>query len=216
MQRGGAVLAQRFQMIGGGVALVAGKAVLRVYRIPFLHARVPVRLGEDGGRSNGDAAAVALDERLLFDEHVELHGVDQQVIRRDRKLLERGGHGLAAGLINIPGINALRVHLGNGPGQRVLANALGKLSASVRSDLLRIIEPNDAPLRIENDGGGNHRAEERAAAGFIQTGDARPTEFTRGALEARAAETAHSAAILAREQKLETRSLNSNEKLFVA
>jgi hypothetical protein len=74
--------------------------------------------------------------------------------------------------------------------------------------LLRVIEPNDAPLRVENDGGGNHRAKKRAAAGFIQTGDARPTEFTRGAFETRAAETAHSAAILARERKLETGSRN--------
>src|SRR4029077_1142229 len=68
VQRARAVLPQCVQVIGGGIALVAGQPVLRVNGIPLLHASVAMGLCQDGGGSDGDAAAIALDERLLFDE----------------------------------------------------------------------------------------------------------------------------------------------------
>src|SRR6202035_3967973 len=98
--------------------------------------------------------------RLLFDYHVELHRIDEQVIGRDSELLKRGSHGLPAGLINVPGIDSLRIDFGDRPGQCMLTNALGELRTTLGGNLLRIVEPHDAPLGIENDGGGHYRTEE--------------------------------------------------------
>ena len=123
--------AQGFQMVGSGVALVAREAVLRIEGVPFFHAGISVGLGKNGSRGDGNAAGISFDDGLLLDEDVKLHGIDEEIVRHDRELLQRRGHGLAAGLINIPGINALSIHFGDGPGEGMLANALGKLSAAV-------------------------------------------------------------------------------------
>lgn len=110
------MLAKGFQMIGRGVPFVPGEAVLRVDGVPFFHAGVAMRLCEDGGSGDGNAARIALDERFLLHQNVELHGVDQQIIGLDGELLQRRGHGLAAGLINVPGVDALRVDFRYRPG----------------------------------------------------------------------------------------------------
>jgi hypothetical protein len=107
-------------------------------------------------------------------------------------LLERGRHGLPAGLIDVPGIDALRVDFSDRPRHCMLTNALGEQRATFGRHLFRVIQPHDAPLGIENNCGGNHRTEQRAAARFVQAGDARPTELTRGAFESRAAQAGHS------------------------
>ena len=89
-----------------------------------------MRFGENGGGGDGNTARVSFDKGFLFDEDVELHGVDQEIVGNDGKLLERGGHGLAAGLIDVPGIDARGVDFGDRPGQSVFANSLGQLGAA--------------------------------------------------------------------------------------
>src|SRR5580700_5816150 len=61
MKRRRSMHAERFEVIGRGVAFVPGKAVLRVHRVPLFHAHIAMSLGEDGGGSDGNAARVALD-----------------------------------------------------------------------------------------------------------------------------------------------------------
>src|SRR5258708_14583444 len=114
-----------------------------------------MRFGEDGGGGDGNAARVSFDTGFLFDEKVELHSVDQEIVGNDRKLLERGGHGLAAGLINIPGVDAGGIDFGNGPGERVFTNAEGEFAATFGGKFLGIVEADDAAFWIEDDGGGN-------------------------------------------------------------
>ena len=199
MEGRGPVLAQGFQMVGGGVAFVASQAVRRIDGVPFEHARVAMRLGQDGSGGDGDAAGVSVDQRFLLDEDIELDGVEQEIIGQNRELVERGGHGLAAGLINIPGVDALGVDFGDGPGERVFANAWSQLSATLGDKFFGVVEADDAALGIQNDGSGDHRAEQRAAARFIEAGDARPAQFAGGAFETGATETSHrDGAILAR------------------
>ena len=142
-----------------------------------------MRFGEDGGSSNGNAARVTFDEGFLFDENVELHGVDQEIVGNDAKLLKRGGHGLAAGLINVPGVDAGGINFGDGPRERVLANAEGEFSAALVRNFFGVVEADNAALGIEDDGGGDDGTEESAAAGFVNAGDARPAEFARGSLK---------------------------------
>src|SRR5216684_6890349 len=139
-----------------------------------------MRFGEDGGGGDGNTARVTFDQRFLFDENVELHSVDQEIVGNDVKLLERGGHGLVAGLVDVPGVDAGGIDFGDGPRERVFTNAESEFAAAFGRNFVGIVEADDAALGIENDGGGNDRAEESAAAGFINAGDARPAEFARG------------------------------------
>jgi hypothetical protein len=198
MKRRRTVLTQGFQVIGSGVAFVAGEAVLRIDDVPFFHARVAVGFGEDGSSGNRNAASVTLNERLLLDENIELHGIDEQVIRLNRKLLQSGGHSLAAGLIDVPSVDSLSIDFCDGPSKSVLVDTHGKFRTAFSGKFFRVIETNNAALGIENDRGGNDWAEERAAASFIETGDAHPAKLSRLSLETGRAESVHCAEILAR------------------
>ena len=103
-------------------------------------------------------------------------------------MLEGSGHGLAAGLINVPSVDARGVDFRNGEGERVFADSNGEFCAAIGSELLGIIEADDAAFGVENYGGRDNRAEERAATGFINAGDARPAELARGTLNTGRAE----------------------------
>ncbi len=190
--------AERLQMVGGAITFVASKPVFRVDGVPLFHASVAMGFGEDGSGRDGNAAGVTLDERLLLDEDIKLHGVDEQIIRLNGELLQRGGHGLAAGLVDVPGVDALGIDFGNGPGQGVLADAFGKFRAALDGKFFRIVEADNAALGIENDRGRDYRTEERSATGLIKTGNAHPAELSRRSLETGRAETAHWRRILAR------------------
>src|SRR5271156_989012 len=131
MKRRGAGRGEPPQMIGSAIAFVPGEAVLRIDEVPFFHASVTMSFGEDGSRGDGNTPGIAFDEGFLLDEDIELHGVDEQVIRLDRKLLESGGHGLAAGLVDVPGVDSLSIDFGDCPGERMLADAGGKFQAAL-------------------------------------------------------------------------------------
>ena len=191
MQRRRTMLAEGFEMIGCGVTLVAGESVEWIDGVPFFHAGVAMGFCEDRSGGDGNAAGVALDEGFLLDYDVELHGVDEQIVWLNGELQKSGGHGLAAGLVDVPGVDALGVDLGHGPGESVLTDADGKFAAALRGEFFRIVEADNAALGIENDGGGDYGAKQRTAAGFIETGNASPAELPRRALEAGRAETRH-------------------------
>ncbi len=193
------MLAEGFEVVGSGIPFVASKAVLRVDGVPLFHAHIAMSLCKDRSGSDGNAARVAFDQRFLLDQDVQLYGIDEQVIGLDRELLKGGGHGLAAGLVNVPGVDALSIDFGDGPSKRVLLDAWSKLSAALGSKFFRIIEADNTALGIENHRGGDDGAEERATPGFIETGDAHPAELSRRSLETGRAEAAHWAEILARQ-----------------
>ena len=115
--------AQGCQMNGCGIPFMLGQAVLRIYPVPFIHHAVAFDFGDDGRRGNGHGKRIAVNQRFLLDEHIQLHCIQQKIIWRNSKLPERLGHGLAARLINIPRVNPARIDLCEGPGQRVLAYA---------------------------------------------------------------------------------------------
>ena len=198
MERRGSVNAQSLEMVRRGVSFVARESVLRIDRVPFFHASVAVRFGEDGSGGDGNAARVAFDKRFLLDQHIKFHGVDEEIVGRNRELLKGGGHGLAGGLINVPGVNALRVDFGDGPGEGVLANAFAEFRAAFGGQFLGVVETDNSAFGVENHCGGNHGAKQRTASGLINAGDARPTQPARRSLETGRAETVHRVGILAR------------------
>ena len=65
----------------------------------------------------------------------------------------------------------------------MFADAEGEFAAAFGRKFLGIVEADNAAPGIENDGGGNDRAKESAATGFVDAGDARPAEFARGSLK---------------------------------
>jgi len=191
MERRGAVKAQRVEVVGSGVTFVAGEAVLRVDHVPLFHARVAMRFGKDRGGRYGNTACVAFDERFLLDKDVEFHSVNEQIIRLNRELLQSSSHRLAAGLVDVPSVDALGIDFGDSPGDGVFVNARGEFGSAFGGKFFRIVETNNAAFWIQNNRGGNDRAEERAAAGFIKTSDAHPAKLSRRSLETGRAETAH-------------------------
>jgi hypothetical protein len=186
-----AMQAQSFEMVGGAVAFVTRQAVLWINGVPLFHARIAMRFREDGGSGDGDTAGIAFNQGFLLDQDVEVHGVNEQVIGLNGELPESGSHGLARGLVNVPGVDALGVYFGDGPGESVFTDAGGELGTTVGGKSFRIVEADDAPLGIENHRGGNDRAKQRAASGFINAGDAQPAQLARRSLETGGAESAH-------------------------
>ena len=112
--------------------------------------------------------------------------------------MQSGGHSLTASLVDVPGVDSLSINFGDGPSESVLVDTHGKFRTAFSGKFFRVIETNNAALGIENDRGGNDWAEERAAAGFIETGDAHPAKLPRLSLETGRAESVHCAKILAR------------------
>ena len=193
MERGRAETPQGFEMLRRAVAFVLRKAVAWVFGVELFEALVAMRFREDRSCGDRDAARVAFDERFLFDEDIELHRIDEQVVGCDDELLESSGHGLAAGLIDIPGINARRIDFRDCPRNGMFADAKGEFAAALRRELLRIVQADDAALGIEDDGRRNDGAEEGAAAGFVESGDAGPAELARGSLKTGRTSASHRA-----------------------
>jgi hypothetical protein len=185
------MLPQGLQMVGGGVPFMPRQAVLGIDCVPFLHARITMGFSQNGSSGNRHAPGISVNQGFLLDQNIQFDSVQEQIIGKNRKLIEGRGHGLAAGLINVPGINALRIDLRDRPRQRVLANSRRKLPAALCHQFLGIVQAHDAPLGIQNDRGGDHWAEQRATTGFIETSDAQPPEFARCAFETRATKATH-------------------------
>ena len=77
MKRSRTQTPQCVHVLRSGITLVLREAVAGVSGVEFFETGVAMSFGEDGGGGNGDAASVAFDQGFLFDEDVELHGVDQ-------------------------------------------------------------------------------------------------------------------------------------------
>ena len=198
MKGRGSVLAEGVQVIGGGVTFMASQAVLRIDGVPLGHTRIAVRLGEDGSGGDGNAASISVDDGFLLDEHVEFDGVEEQIVRDNGKLAQSGGHGLAAGLINIPGVNALRIDFRDGPGESMFANARSEFVTAVGDKFFGVVEADDAPLGVQDNGCSDDGAKQRATTSFIEASDARPSQLASSTFKMRATTASHKeSAILA-------------------
>jgi len=191
VERSWAEAAESLHMLGRGIALVLSETIAGVRGIEFFEAGVAMSLGKDGSSGDGNASGVALDEGFLLDKNVELHGIDQEVVWNDGELLEGSGHGLAAGLIDIPSVDAGGVDFGDCVSKSMFANAEGEFAAAFGGKLFRIVKADHAALGVENDGCSDNGAEEGSATGFVEAGDARPAKLAGGSLKTGRAETGH-------------------------
>ena len=183
--------AQGGEMFGRGVTFVLRKPVMRVNPVPLDHPPVAFDFGDDRGSRNRNRKRITVNERFLLDRHIQLHGVEKQIIGRDFQLAQSFGHGLAAGLIDIPGIDAARIDFRDRPSQSVFANSHRQNFAALGGQFLGIVEADNPPLGIQYDGRGNDLAEERTAPHFVKTGNPLPTAPARFALESGGASLPH-------------------------
>lgn len=65
MNRARSVLAKRFKMLRGSIALVLRKAVLRIGIIKNTHEPISRYFGNNGSRRNGDNLRISAHNRLL-------------------------------------------------------------------------------------------------------------------------------------------------------
>jgi len=83
-----------------------------------------VNLGDDGRCGDGERERVAVDEAGLRAGVVDVHGIDQQMIRFDGEVADGGQHGETRGLIDIDAIYGCGVDLGDGECECRRANEL--------------------------------------------------------------------------------------------
>ena len=183
--------AQGFEVVRCRVAFVVREAVVGIELVPFVEEPVARDLREDGSRGDRYGARVAFDERALLDQQIEAHRVDQEIVGRERELRDGLGHRLAAGLIDVPGVDAARIGLRDSPCERMFTNAACEGFAALGRELLRVIQADNAASGIEDDSGGDNGAEERTAARFIESGDAPPAALARFAFVAGRAKPPH-------------------------
>jgi len=191
MVRRGPVRAQGGKMLRRGVAFVLRQPVLGIDSVPFEHLPVALHFGNDGGSRNGNRKRVTVNKRFLLDQHIELHGVEKQIVGRDFQLPQRFRHGLAAGLIDIPGIDTSRVDFRDGPGESMFANARGQNFTAFGGQFLGIVEADNPPFGVQYDGRGNHLAKKGAAPDFVKAGNPLPAALAGFALESRGASLPH-------------------------
>ena len=73
-------------MFRRGVTLMLRQAVLRINRIPFDHQAIALDLCDDRRRRDRNRKRVAVNQRFLLDQHIQLHRIQKQVIRRNCQL----------------------------------------------------------------------------------------------------------------------------------
>ena len=147
------------------------------------HEAIAVDLCDHGRGGDREREGVAVVELGLRAAMVEAHGIDQEMVGREGEALYRGQHGDARGLVDVDAVNGLGVHLGDGDGQGDLADAAVELFAVLAQKLLGVLESGAGqaghPLG-QNDGGGDHGAEKRAATYLVHTGDGAKAAVTQG------------------------------------
>src|SRR5205823_8942130 len=74
------------------------------------------------------------------------------------------------GLVDVDLVDAGGVHRGDGPRDGALADTLRQNLAPLGGQELGIAQSLDAVRGVEDDGGGDHGTEERAAADFVYAG----------------------------------------------
>ncbi|MNG04421.1 hypothetical protein D3C84_875490 [compost metagenome] len=158
-------------MDGGGIALVPGDAITGVDRIQLGHFPITADLGQDGSRSDGRYLAISLDHRSAG--HLELGAavaIDQRQLRRHAEPLHRTLHRQHGGMQDVQLIDLLHLGTGDAPGKGLLADFVEQRIAARFRELLRIVQAEDRPRRVEDDRSGHHRTTERATADFVDAG----------------------------------------------
>ncbi len=164
---GGTEPVQCVEVLRHAVAHVALEAVARMREAHPHHQPVAGDLGDDRGRRDRRHQRIAGDHRLAVAAAVDtVAAVDEHELGPDRQRPHRASERpqrCAQDIVAVDPVGRAERHgnLGGGADFRV------ELLALLVIELLGIIEPARDAVRIEDDGGGHHRARERTAAGLV-------------------------------------------------
>jgi len=156
----------------GGVAGVAGPAVLGVVFCNGRHVSVAVGFGEDTGGGDGLVLSVALDDAFVRNGAVgdEKFTIDQQKIGTFPELIQGTVHRTVAGAKNVVFIDLLDTEAGHRPAVGVFLDLLAKFVASGFVQLFTVVEQGVVVAGGQNDGSGEYGAGQAAAPGFVAAG----------------------------------------------
>ena len=110
----------------------------------------------------------------------------KQIVAHHAEPRERALHCQTGGFENVYAINLESVRRANRPCHCAFADALGEHFAPFGFELFAVVQTANLPRRIEHHCRREHRAKQRAAPRFVQSGDGPVTGASRGALIAAA------------------------------
>src|SRR5215469_13664956 len=112
-----------------------------------------------------------MDDVGLGTVPVDANSVDQEMIGSRHELLDGPAHGEKRRPIDVELVDPGYVDGGNGVSDGVAFDALGQLFASRLIEQFGIAQALDAVVGLEDHGGGNDGAEQRASANFVHAGN---------------------------------------------
>src|SRR5438477_8553226 len=103
------------------VAPIVSEIVNGVTLMIRLHQQIAIDLRHDGSRGNGDTSAVAFDQRNLRHlDRLQKHGIEEEDVGTNGKVLDRMRHGQLAGAKDIDAIDGVALDHADRDGARVV------------------------------------------------------------------------------------------------
>ena len=159
-----ALLLDRGDVLGGGVALALGKVVAGVLLVVGHHHGVPRDLCHDGGSRDAGNAGIALYQRLLLGMHVHGVSVDEHAVGVHPGVLDRARHGHPEGLRHSDGIDGGGLDVADANGEGHVGDLCRKSLPALGRELLGVVEAKDFRFVWKRHGTHRERPRNGAAA----------------------------------------------------
>jgi len=175
---------EALEVKAGGIAFVLGKTVRWVFGIEAEHDAITGDLGKDAGGGDALALAVAFDDGGVRNgKWADGQAVDEGVLGQRRKGADSTPHGLVGGAEDVDAVDLVVLDDRDGPADiRARGEREVDLLALAGGQLLGVVDTGMAEAVRQDDGGGDHRASQRSAAGFVDAGNALETGLAQSIL----------------------------------
>lgn len=160
-------------MSGYTIALVPGKSILRIFLVEGHHQAVARHLGDDACRRNAQAQRVASHQgRVFHGQSAHGEAVNECMGGLPGQSIQCARHGEMRGAEDVEAVNFPGVGLAGGP-EDFASGCQSVIKGRPRpcGELLGIGEACEFEIVGQDHRRGHHGTGERAASGFIHTGD---------------------------------------------
>jgi hypothetical protein len=189
---------QFYQMQFRAVAFVLAEAILRKTRAEVPHNRVPRDFRDHAGGGNGEAVAIAVDDRSLgVGERKHRQAIDEHMLGLHGQGLDRDPHGFMGRAQNVDGVDLYRIDDPDRPANGLVRQELFvNLLPLFRQELFGIVQLPVPEFLRENNSGCDYRTRERSATSLIDSRNGRDTEGPQFAFMPKSAAPVHARKIL--------------------
>lgn len=162
----------------GAVALVLAETIFGKTRAKFTHNPIARDLGDDAGGRDGETIAIAFDDGGLGQrEGRNGKPIDENVFRRKGERRERRAHGAVGRTQNVDPVDLDVIDNADGPRDFAVADKIDiNFFAKFGRELFGVVQFPVTKFLGKNHGRGHDRSGERAAPGFIDSGNANDTD----------------------------------------